>query len=215
MSATARETVTRTAASLQAEVRTLETNLAQAQRAQSAAKSRLPTLIASGDADEITECRKSIQRYDKQITELVASVEETREALQITQERGRAAARSQAYGALKSQLTATRKAMDELADKVVGFAAALKKARSAVEEDEGEMRRAGVMPDPYILRLKLVALVEILLHLESDGIVGQTRGLDSPHQLRQNGRADLKKAVREYETLTLQRARHVLGVTDE
>ena len=55
----------------------------------------------------------------------------------------------------------TREDFDTLADSIVAFALALKKAGLALDSTDATMRNSGVTPDPYVLRAKYMALVEM------------------------------------------------------
>jgi len=200
---------------LEAEVGGFERILVEARRALNAARTSLPGLIAAGDAANIASAREEIRLLDARIRQIEESREQTREAIKAAEARDRTATDAQAYRLIKKLVADTRQEVETLADALVAFAMALKKSGAGLDSVDALMRRSGVTPDPYVLRAKFVGLVEVALHLETGGIVGVARLLDNHAQLRQSGRADLKRAAAEFQALYLRRARSALHIMRE
>jgi hypothetical protein len=175
----------------------------------------LPALIAQGNDEAIAECRKNITLAEAKIREVVETLEQTREAIREAQARDRAASDAQAYRVIKRLVGDTRKEVEVLAETIKAFASALKAASAGLDSVDAQMRRSGVIPDPYVLKAKLIGIVELALHIETGGLVCVARTLENHHELRQSGRASLLKAANEFQTLTMQRVRSALQVTRE
>ncbi len=204
----------RSSTSIQAEITALEGRKAEAERALNSAATNLPAAIAGGDAAEIADLRREKREAERKVTELGATLSELTEALAITRKRERATARAKVYGELEQLIGTSRQEVCAVEDAICTFAAKLNTARIGLESVEAAMRNAGVVPDPYWLRAKLDGLVQMCLHLETDGFIGSQPTLDTHDQLRANGRASLKAAAKNYEMLALQRVRSTLGVRE-
>lgn len=205
----------RTVESLEAESQALEQSMVAVRRELSEAKATLPGLIAESDTDGIRQCRESVRRCESTLSRTQADIAELLEAAKAAQQRDQAQANAQAYRKVEQATGMDVQKCGDLADSIVNLGSVLRAAIVSLESTEAKMRRAGVTPDPYVLRARLLGIVQLALHLESDGLLGAAHMLDSRDQLRQNGRADLKKAAREYQILTLQKVRSALHVTPE
>ncbi|MGB9332624.1 MAG: hypothetical protein WCB10_17805 [Steroidobacteraceae bacterium] len=211
----AAQAIPRTIESLRDEIATLERSASDMRRAESAARTSLPALIAQGDAAGIADARETIKLAEAKLKRAVSDLEHTREALRVAQARDRAQESARAYRNCEKLVSDTRRDVEAMGDALIAFALALKAAMAGLNSADSAMMHAGVTPDHWSLRAKLIGIVQIALHLESGGLVGQVRTLDSADELRENGRADLKLAAREYHTLTLQRLRSKLHITAE
>jgi hypothetical protein len=200
----------RTASQLSQQVADDERRLLEARRLNSTARNALPTHLASGDEEAIAQCRREIAGSGVRIKELIEAIDSGKEAIQVARERERAAANAQTLRELERSTADARKQVEVLGDTIKAFAIAYKATHAALESLESQMRQAGVTPDPYVLRAKLEGLVDLALHLESGGLLGEQRTLDSPDQLRASGRASLRHAAQEFHTLTMQRLRSAL-----
>jgi hypothetical protein len=213
---TARKTASpRTGQQLEADLSRLEHQLTEAQRANSVARSALGGHIAGGDAEEIAECRREIAATAAKAKDITESIEATQDAIRFARARARTAAAGQAYGHLKKHVSDTRTDIEVLGDSITAFGVALKAAIAGLESVEAQMRTNGITPDAYVLRAKLNTMVDMALHLESDGLVGRNPTLDTHPQLRSNGRASLHRAAAEWHALTMQTIRTALNVTRE
>lgn len=199
-------------ADLQAEIGALEASLEEARREQQHAKTSLPSFIASGDAEEIAACRKVLRDAEKTIAERSATLEETREALQVAVQTERAAARERACREIERALAADRKRIGALAEAIVTACEALEEARAGLEQTDATLINWGLIADPYQIRARLLGLVQLALHVESGGLLGQARTIESIDELKRSGRADLKAAASEYAAVTLRRVRGALSV---
>jgi uncharacterized protein YukE len=203
----------RSVVSLEGEVGDLEHSLVELRREQSTAKTSLPRLIAEADAEAISACRKTISQTESAIARTAADLEELREAVKVAHAREQATARAHTYKQINQAVAVNRQELNELADAIAKVGEALNAAVIGLQSTEATMRKAGVQPDAYVLRAKLMWMVNASLYLATEGQVGEARGLDSDHQLRQSGRANLKTAALEYATLTMQRVRSALHLT--
>ncbi|MGB9331491.1 MAG: hypothetical protein WCB10_12050 [Steroidobacteraceae bacterium] len=215
MNALLKKPLPQTPEQLAAQVAEYEHQHAAAQRENSAARTALGALIAGGDADAISACRKQIKTTGARVRELDEAIPAVREAIRVAQARDRAQESARAYRNCEKLVSDTRRDVEAMGDALIAFALALKAAVAGLNSADSAMMHAGVTPDHWSLRAKLIGIVQIALHLESGGLVGEVRTLDSADELRENGRADLKRAAREYHTLTLQRLRSKLHITAE
>jgi hypothetical protein len=206
------KTTPRTAAQLTADLADYERLLLEAQRAQNAARTALPGQIAGGDAEEIAACRREISSTAASIKEFSDKIEFGRDAIRVAQERERNAVAAKDYVTIKRLVSDARRQADACADALVEFARAQKKARIALDAVDAELIRCGIALNPYELKAKIVPILELGLHVETDGVFGVARTLENAHQLRQNGRASLKAAAQEYQTLILARVRSALHI---
>jgi hypothetical protein len=196
------------------ELARLERSLSDVRRERSTVRIGLPGLIAAGDTGAIAAARADIAVLDRRDAELAENLKETREAIGAAQARDRTLAGTKAYGNLKKLVGDARRDVEELASATEAFALALKAALVALNSVDTQMMRAGVSPDHYALRAKLMGIVQLALHVESGGLVGEARTLENHYELRQSGRCDLKLAAREYQTLTLQRLRNAFHIRE-
>jgi hypothetical protein len=204
-----------TAKQLTSELKDYERCLLEAQHANGAARGALGGHIAGGDAEATATCRRQISSTAARIEELTEAIESSREAIQLANERERNAAAAEDYVTIKRLVADARREADAAADAVVAFARAQKKARISLDTVDAELIRCGVALNPYELKAKIVPILELALHVETDGVFGVGRTLENAHQLRQNGRASLKRAAQDYETLTLARVRSALHLMRE
>jgi hypothetical protein len=205
----------RTVGQLTAELADHERLLLEAQRANSAARNALGGLIAGGDAAAIADCRRDIKLSAAKVKELTDALEFSREAIRIAKGRDQAATDAHAYRLIKERVADARKDIDALADAIVAFAIAFKKSGAALGSVDGLMRNSGVTPEVYVLTAKLLGMTQMALHLESGGILGEGRTLESPEEIRRSGRADLKRAAAEFQAVYLRHARQQLHIMRE
>jgi hypothetical protein len=214
MTAAARKSATpRTVQQLEAELGRSERNLVEAQRANTVARTALGGHIASGDAEEIAECRREISATAARVKELTEEMGAVQDAIRFAQAQDRAGAALAAYGNLKKMVADSRAEVEALGDSIIAFANALKAARTGLESLDAQMRKSGVTPDPYILLAKLIGVVDVALHLETDGVVGNARTLENRDQLRKSGFASLHRIAKEFDTLTMRQIKSALNVT--
>lgn len=204
----------RSVRSLEIESEKLEQARDAARREENAARSQLPSLIAEGDAEGISECRKTIKRCAAEVARTQEEIETLENAVKAAGERDQASASIEAYTAIRRLVTATRKDLEALADARKAFAAALKKVRASNNALDALMMQSGVRPDDWHLRVLLMGTVELGLHQETDGLLGRP-GIESASQLEQSGRADLKRLASEFQRLYMQRVRSALHLQRE
>jgi hypothetical protein len=210
-SAVAKLAVPRTV-ELESEIAGLEKSLANAKRRENADRSG-PDLIAQNDAREVAECRARIKAVGKEIAGLVADLADTQEALKLAQRGERTTANARAFAELKQLLAVSRDQITDLEAAIDVVAEKLRTAQLGLETVE-HMAASAVAVDPFWLRYKVVALAQQCLYVRTDGALGERRTLDTLDELRRSGRASLKAAAREYETLALERLRSALGVAE-
>jgi hypothetical protein len=207
--------VPRTVADLEAELERIDHVLLQYQRGRNAARTRVPDLMANGDTQGIEDCRKEIATLDAQILDFTARRGDTQDAIRIALDRERATFSAQNYRDIRKQVAAFKTDVFRLADSIEAFGKALIQARAQQDTMEAAMRTAGADPDPYVIRTKLMGLLELNLYVATDGAVGKPRSLYSPDELRQSGNASLKRAANEAHEFFLRQVRNKLGVSDE
>jgi hypothetical protein len=93
------------------------------------------------------------------------------------------------------------------------FTAALMAVRIEQDTLEAVMVVNGVTPDPYEFRVKFVPTLQMSLHLETKGVLGEKKTMETPTQLEQLGRANLKGMAAEYHELIMRRTRNAFGTT--
>ena len=81
----AAQAIPRTIESLRDEIATLERSASDMRRAESAARTSLPALIAQGDAAGIASARETIKLAEAKLKRAVSDLEHTREALRVAQ----------------------------------------------------------------------------------------------------------------------------------
>jgi chromosome segregation ATPase len=214
MNAVAKTPAPRSVADLSADIAALEKTLMEIRRDESAARTKLPRFIEEGDTIRSTDARRSIELAPARIASLSAELEQTREALKLAKGRVQGASNAQTYRRLKQCVTVAREHVETAEAALDAFGKALLQARESLENAAAQMRDSGLTEDPFLMRAKLQGLAQLRLHMESGGIVGVKRTLDSDHQLRQSGAASFKKAAAEYHALTLQRVRSALHITE-
>ena len=205
----------RSSASLEAELETLQRSLGLAQHNQNQLRSSGPALKAEGDEDRANSASKELALLDIKIAQIRVSIEQTEHAKRHAKERERAERNALAYAGLQKGVGDARKKVEDLGTAAKNLAIALKDARAALQTVDGQMRVAGVTPDPYVLQAKLMGILKMALHLESGGLLGEALTLDSPEQLRRSGRACLVRAAQEFHALTMQRIRSTLHINQE
>lgn len=207
--------VPRTAEQLTAELADHERRLLEAQRANAAARAALGGLIAGGDAGEIAACRREISSTAAKMKELSDALQFSRDAIRVAQERERNAVAARDYVIIRRLVSDARRNAEVCEDVLVTFAQAQRKARIALDTVDAELIRCGIALNPYELKAKIVPILELALHVETDGVFGVGRTLENAHQLRQNGRASLRAAAQEYQALVLARVRSALHLMRE
>jgi hypothetical protein len=202
----------RSVVELEAELAEAERSLSEAQRANSAAKTRLPALIAQADSEAIDECRHAIGDTAKAVRVLTEELEFYREAVKLAQVREHGAfnvRRLMTLQKLEAAMVRDHEALEEI---ITQLGAALKTARESAQELEIELNQCNVNYDAFLsVSTRLIGRSEMWAYLETDGAFGRARTLDSPVQLRESGRASLSLAAKEFRTLTLRTARMTLG----
>jgi chromosome segregation ATPase len=204
-----------TAHQLRAQLTELKRQRSEATRLNNAAKVELQNRVAEGNPERIEWGREDIANSAKRIADLTQDIDATEGAVRKAEADERAAINVRNYVALQKTVADARKKIEDLGDAGKNLAKALKAALAALQSVDGEMLAAGVTPDPYILQAKLKGILDLALHLESDGLLGAARTLESPDQLRRSGRACLMRAAQEFHTLTMQRIRGSLHITQE
>src|SRR5207245_8827666 len=109
----------------------------EARRAQNAARTSLPGLIAASDAASIASAREEIRLLDARIRQIEESREQTREAIKAGKARDQAAVDAHAYRLIEKSVGDAREDLGTLADSFVGFGNALKKAGGAMHSVDG------------------------------------------------------------------------------
>ena len=199
---------------LRGTVADLERTLAEVQRMRNTTYTSLPGLMAAGDAEALADARTEVAKADRFIREKTEELETAREALKIALQSAHAEMAAENYRTLERIARAAADDAGALEDATVAFARALDKARRSAEAVDTLQSSIGVAADPYLLRVKVVPVTEMRLHRETGGVLGTARTLDSPDQLRANGRDSLKRLAFEFKAVTLQRARAALGIKD-
>jgi cell division septum initiation protein DivIVA len=207
--------VPRTVADLESELERLDYVLLEAKRGRNAARARVPDLMANGDAQGIEDGRKEIAGLDAQIADFTERRKQTEEAIRAAQSRDRVAYAAQDYRDIRKQVAAFKTSVFRLADSVEVFGKALMQARAQQDAMEAAMRGAGIEPDPYVIRSKLMGLIEMSLYLATEGALGKIHSLYSSHELRQSGNASLTRAANEAHEFFLRQVRNKLGISAE
>jgi chromosome segregation ATPase len=186
-----------------------------AQRTNSAARSALPGLLASGDTDAIAECRREISESARQVQEFGESADSYREAIESAQRRDHLSFNARQLQQLERLL---KKAVDDhiaLERAIVEFAKSIATARASAEAAENELTRAGVTYDRFLsLAVRMMGRVDMSIWLETEGVMGRCPTLDTQSQSRASGKASLEMAANEFRGYVLKNARQVLGVAE-
>jgi hypothetical protein len=205
----------RTVAQLEEELELLDSVLLGAQRGRNAARTKIPSLMASGDQPGIEECRQEIARLDAQIVDFTERRGQTQDAIRAVEARDRSAFSRKAYDEIFRQSAKFKDSLGALEDACAAFGAALLATLKQQDVLEGTQRSSGCRVDPDSVHIKLLGLVEQNLYLSSDGLCGKLRSLSSPHELRQSKQASLKRLAAQHHELTLRQARNALGISAE
>ena len=195
-----------------------ETRLGQelddAKRKRDAARKRLPAVIAQGDAEAITEMRRSIASLDREIVRRTEELAEQNEALAVARERERLTEAKRQHQEVAALIASVAAAVEEAHDAIETAGAKLQQAQADLGALDLKFMSLGLPVDQYLLRATLWGLADWLLWLSSGGRLGRQRSLDTAHQLRKSGAASLRKAAAEFKTLSLRRAQGLLRVAD-
>jgi hypothetical protein len=211
----------RTAESLEAEVDELEHSLGEAQRAQNAARTALPGLIAAGDPEALAQCRKREQAASARIADVSARLEQTSEALKLAQGRDRTAVQARTYKEIKQFALAKTHALLALAESIESFGRNFNAVRSGLEALAAQTTRIGVPPDqyehPHLMHRRLVELVEYAIFLDTGGAIGKTRTLNGPEQLAKGvtGSSVIQDTSSEFLKLTMRRVQVAMHLDRE
>jgi hypothetical protein len=204
----------RTAESLAAQVRRLETQVAELRRTENGTRAARPGIVADGDEDAIRLTNQTIEECAARIKGLLEEIETTQAALQVATERERTDVQAQTYLKLKTAIDVTRADVEEIQACAIAFVLAYEKATKGIDTLDAQLSRAGITPDPYVLKAKLHGVTQLCLHVESGGVFGLARTIESIDELRKNGRASLKSLAASFHALTLRQAKASLRVRD-
>jgi len=202
----------RSVADLEVELARCDSVLLQAQRAKNAARTSIPALMVAGDNAAIDACRDEIATLDSHIATFTERREQTHDAIQAAKRRDQAKYAAEEYQHLRKQLADFKTANFRLDASINVFAEAFMQVRAQLAALEAAMVNAGCTPDPYAFRVKFAAMLQMGLWLATDGVLGENRTMDTPKQLRESRRADLKAAAVEAYELYMRQVRAKLGV---
>lgn len=204
----------RSVESLESDCRAIDSLLLQSRRARDTIRTQqIPQLMAAGDTDGVEEARREVARLDEHIADLAARREQTESAINAAQARDRAGYAAQHFRDIRKQIVAFKTDTYRLTDSLEAFAKALAQVRAQQDAMEAAMRGAGVAPSRDVFRSKLMGLVQLSLYVETDGALGEARTYDSIAQLRENGRANLRRAAAEAHDYFTRQAQGALGVS--
>jgi len=192
-----------------------ERDLAKAQRAHTADRAAILKHRAAGNLVAESECRQRMRVTAKLIAELTENIEIVRDTIEVLAERDSRTKAAADYREISKAVTGTRRAVERCEDKLLEFAQALLGARTSLDATEETMRSRGIQPDPYVLKAKLMGLIDIALYLETSGLLGRALTLDNAHQLRQSNKASLKRAAAEYYAITMRQVESRLSIEPE
>ena len=204
----------RSAASLRAEISRLETQLAEVRRTENATRAARPTILADGDEDAIRLANQTVEECGARIKGLLEELGTTQSAHEIAAAREAQAARAQTYLKLKTAIDVTRADVDEVQECAVKFVLAYRKAAKGVTALHDQLSRAEIEPDPLWLKAKLQGVTELCLYVESEGLFGRGSTIESPEQMRRNGRASLQALAKAFHSLALDAVKGALRVRD-
>jgi hypothetical protein len=206
----------RSVSDLEAELQRHDSILLTAQRGRSAARVKIPDLMTSGDSQGIEDCRKEIARLDAQIVDFTERREQTQDAIRAAKNRDRAAYQAQDYREIRKEVAAFKTDAFRMVDTLEAFGKALLQLLAQQDAMESKMRNVGVTPDPYVIRIKLLALVEMNLFMETNGVLGQKRSLLSVDELKSSPQSSsIKRAANEAHELFTRQLRHALGISND
>jgi hypothetical protein len=217
MAAIPKQTKPPTAAEAREALTAHEAELLQARRANATARGAISRHKAAGDEEAELQCRRTIAATAKQIEALKEAIEIDQQTVAAVCARDHSAFNAKRYRTLSSLATAMVNSSATLEQVITQFAAARSQAQEAAAEFEAELSRCSITFDAFLSHAtRLDGRVEMLLWLETGGSFGRTRTLETPEQLKQNGRASLHLAATEFRGVALRSARVTLGFsTDE
>jgi hypothetical protein len=200
----------RTLEHLAGDVARLERALSEATRGSEKARGRLKSLINAGDTDAIATARAERDKWEAALPGLARALEAAREDAAAAQQR------AQHEQAAKDLLVIERLADEAVRDvgasqdATVADVRGKKKARDSLNRVRAELIRCGVRAERDQLDERFERMSQLLRWAETDGKEGEAGGYETPYQLRQSGRVNLKLAAQEWRAVVLSGARRAL-----
>jgi hypothetical protein len=192
-----------------------ESRLHDATVANKYARQALGLILDSGDTAGEAKWRNDISVTAKAIEELSDAIAAGREEIEKAKRRKLANSNGDDLRRVERFLANVERdaaACDELAE---AYGKALRKVRLSADASDAELSNCGVSYDPYAFKAKIAGILDMGLYLATDGVFGNNRTLETPSQIKQNGRGSLKLAATEYVTVKLRAVRDRLGITDQ
>lgn len=212
MSASLKQSTPATLAVLEAALTNAENRRAQAQRANSTARTARPLILMQGDSDAIQANRREIDATATRLAECSEEVEFAEAALQAARDLARSDVNRVRFERIEKALAMLVKEADACEDTGSDLTKVLERRHRVTEE----LIQAHVAKyiDPHIFNdPEILNTHQLALWLRSDGVLGRGPGLDTPTQLRASGHASLSLKATQYRGYILQTARPALGVT--
>jgi hypothetical protein len=194
-----------------AQLRRHETELVNLQRIARRTRSELIAAKASGDTAAEAQSLQESSAVAKKIDEVTVAIDVTKGTIEVLVARERETNRLECSDTIRKASGAFKDKVFALADAQKAFAAALMAVRLEQDALDAVMVRSGVTPDPYEFRAKFIPTLQVSLSLETQGVLGEKRTLDTSMQLEQSGRANLKRVAAEYHELIMRRVRNAFS----
>ncbi|HLN48595.1 MAG TPA: hypothetical protein VK251_03715 [Steroidobacteraceae bacterium] len=189
-----------------------ERELLEARRANSAARAAISGYRANAEEAAEQQCKRTIATSAKQIEELTSVIAIDQASLEVVLAREVSVGNAKRYRNLETLAAAMVSASGALEDLTIQWAAARSMAREVAAEFESELNRCNVSYDAFLsAATRLDSRAEMLLWVETGGTFGRARTLETPEQIKQNGRASLHLAATEFRGVALRSARMTLG----
>jgi hypothetical protein len=205
----------RSAGELAVDLRKAEEELLNAHHVNSVARSRLPRLIHAGDQAKIAECKASIASTARTIVELTEKAEFLREAVKAAEQSAVQDCNLRSFEAIRKAVSEPVKTAAKIDNLITSLAQAIDELIAGKADADSALSHAGISPLRDLLTAAIVKnTVDMKLYVETGGEFGKAVTIDSLHQLRESGRANLNKAASDYQQLTLRHARIMLKVDE-
>jgi hypothetical protein len=209
----------RSASQLASDLRTAEAKLLEAQSTNSAARSRLPHLLHSGDQLAVADCKREISQSNALVAELTEEAEFFRAAIKEAEAHEIEAATVRSYELIRRKVNEAAEATVTLHEMIAQFGAAITEWNAAVSAANDALQNNGIAPLRDHLALgTILNLIDLNLYAITGGVIGKKLTIDSLDQLREkitkgDALASLPAAAATYKTLTLRHARLRLNLS--